>query len=107
MNRIIVNANEFDAKLEGFSPDELAQLDDTLALDSDEVFAFKDHVALAQVEGRITLAEAETLQHAITLNGWREGLSLGLRAAVYLSCAELLGVGFTDSDKRVLDYPQS
>lgn len=100
MNRIIVNANEFDAKLGGLSPDELAELDDQLALDSDAVFAFKDHIALAQVEGRITLAEAETLQHAITLTGWREGLSLGLRAAVYLSCAELIGVDVTKAHEH-------
>lgn len=95
MNRITENANQFDAKLAELEAggQDVAHLDSiTESLDPDEVFAFKDAIAIAQLEGRITLAEAETLQHVITSTGWRAGSSKGLRIAAYLGVAELIGV---------------
>jgi hypothetical protein len=95
VNRIIENANRFDAKLaeleqDGQDVDHLGSI--TESLEMDEVFAFKDAIAIAQLEGRITLAEAETLQHVITSTGWRAGSSKGMRISAYLGAAELIGI---------------
>lgn len=92
MNRIIENANAFDAKLATLEDGEGRAIADKLVLEVGEIFAFKHAISLGQLEGRITLEEAETLQHAITMAGWREGTSPGMRAACYLACAELVGL---------------
>ena len=101
MNRIIENANVFDQKLAGMTESEAADVREKLELTFEEVVAFKDAIAVGQLEQRISLEEAETLQHVVTVTGWRDGTSVGMMSAAYLACAELCGFDVERAQKEM------
>lgn len=99
MNRVAVAIENLRPRVEALDPDKRKGLDDGMAVEFDEHFAYQEAQARAHVMGKITPEEATIIYNALgevgseSNGGWAKDTDLVTKVVVTKIIGELIGTG--------------